>query len=72
MAQKRSPQSDQPPPGETAGRALVQLRSGRVARDAIARPANDNGASLAHRLARGAAAVAGLALVTALLWRWIA
>lgn len=71
MAQNRSQQPRTPGPGNLAGQPGVALRFGRAARDAIARPANDNRASLLHRSIVAVVQAALVAAAVYAVWRWI-
>lgn len=72
MAQNRSQQPHSTGSSGIAFQPGVVLRSGRAVRDQLGRAANDNRASLGHRLVSRAVTIASLALATALLWQWVA
>ena len=71
MAQNRSQQPRTPGPGNLAGQPGVALRFGRAARDALGRPANDNRASPARRLAVALVRAGLIGLAAYALWRWV-
>ena len=71
MAQNRSQQPQTTGPGSPTGPPGAALRFGRLAREAIGRPANDNRASSGRRMAVAIVRTALIAVAAYALWRWV-